>query len=290
MSPAPIAADGLRARENGGWAREKLAFLDDFGPVALKATERISQRVYVDLFAGPGRNVDRISRTEFEGSPIRALRMRNGGLTFTHAVLVNYHPKDHAALIERAERLYRAGEGQVPWANIRVINADANAVVEGIMAGIPTWAYVFVFADIEGTKHWPWSSVETLKRGGHRRVDLYALFPLEMAIMRLLAYEAKHRHRFNEQLTAYFGTDEWKRLAGRRITSSQSSELRNALTELYRQRLQQHWRHTGQVLDVPRRGDQNLYRMLFASNNDAGKRIAAWAAKRRERAQQLGLL
>jgi hypothetical protein len=79
-----LAADGLRARDNGAWGKEKLAFLDYFGPVALRATERKRHRHYVDLFAGPGINKVRQSSEEFDGSPLRAIEMRADGRQDIH--------------------------------------------------------------------------------------------------------------------------------------------------------------------------------------------------------------
>ena len=62
--PTRIASDGLRARENGEWAVTKLLFLDRFGPTAIDATRRKHNRVFVDLFAGPGMNIDPRSEGE----------------------------------------------------------------------------------------------------------------------------------------------------------------------------------------------------------------------------------
>ena len=115
--------DGLRARKSGLWARDKLSFLDDFVPPALQATgctpRPKRQRWYVDLFAGPGRNVHVKSGTEFEGSAIRVLPMsaqRNPAVHFTHAAIVNKDRDDQAALVERIRRLREKGLVPIPRA------------------------------------------------------------------------------------------------------------------------------------------------------------------------------
>lgn len=284
LTPMPdelLASDGLRARDNGPWGRDKLSFIDSFGPPALQATKRKTHRVYVDLFAGPGRNIVRGSRRgeEYTGSPIRALQMRaTNGITFTHAYLVNAIRADHVALEERVARMYAAGEAVIPRQNVRLIQGDANAVIDVIFRQIHTLAYVFVFADIEAPRHWPWSSVEALTRRGHESVDLYSLFPLDMAIVRLMSYEEGGNTRYAQRLTAYFGTDAWRSLLERRVTNERAAELRQALVQLYVERLKTRWRDAGPVKDVYLRGQQFLYRMLFASNNPAGARIAKWAS------------
>ena len=212
---------------------------------------------------------------------MRALQMRasvSDDITFTHVYLVNAIPADHAALEERVARMYAAGEAVVPRQNVHLIRGDANAVIDVIFRQIHTLAYVFVFADIEAPRHWPWSSVEALTRRGHSSVDLYSLFPLDMAIVRLMSYEEGGNTRYAERLTAYFGTDAWRSLLERRVTSERAAELRQALVQLYVERLKSRWRDAGPVKDVYLRGQQFLYRMLFASNDPAGARIAKWAS------------
>ena len=85
-----LASDGLIARNSGSWGKQKLSFIDDFGPAALEATERKIHRVYLDLFAGPGRNKDGEAGEEFVGSPVRALPMtapEKPAIHFTDAML-----------------------------------------------------------------------------------------------------------------------------------------------------------------------------------------------------------
>ena len=85
-------SDGLIARNSGIWAKDKLSFLDEFGPHALLATRKKRQRWYVDLFAGPGVNVDHEdTHQEFEGAALRALKMvapSDPSVHFTDMVLV----------------------------------------------------------------------------------------------------------------------------------------------------------------------------------------------------------
>lgn len=278
-----IAADGLRARDNGDWGRDKLSFIDHFGPVALQATKSKRHRAYVDLFAGPGKNIVRgsSSRIEYDGSPLRALQMRASSsedLTFTHAFLVNNHLADHTALQERVARLYAEGRAVIPRANVHIIKADANDAIATILTQIHPLAYAFVFADIEAPRHWPWSSVQALNARGHKSIDLYSLFPLDMAIQRLMSWRDRGASRYAARLTDYFGTDSWQAIYQRRVSAKQSPEFRKALIDLYLEQLRTHWVYAGSVKDVFLRGHQRLYRMLFASNNPVADRLAKWAS------------
>lgn len=287
------AADGLRARDNGAWAEDKLAFLTTFGPPALKATQSMPTRHYLDLFAGPGINrVRGTAATEIEGSPLRALELSAPGeptLHFTHATFVNRDARDHRALEQRVGWRVKAGRSLIPREKVRCVPGNANEVLYGILGAIHPRAYVFAFADITAPKQLPWASVRALREyGGHQSVDLYMLFPLDMALKRLLSYRPGATENCAAVLTDFFGTDEWRGLYTRRPSSAQGAELGRALEALYLRQLKTAWKYARTVSDVRRGQCHRLYKMLFASNHSAGNDIANWAAARS--AQQLSLL
>lgn len=284
--------DGLRARRNGLWGKEKLSFLDQFVPAALQATGAGKypklQRWYVDLFAGPGRNVDPETREEFEGSAIRVLPMAahaNPRVHFTHAVLVNKDPEDDEALQQRVAKLREQGRCPVPSPNLQFLRHDANRLIDRIMTGINKRAYALIFADITRPSHWPFSSVRQLKARGHESVDLYMLFPLGMALTRMLSFRDETVEQSSRVLDAFFGTNEWRLLVDRRKTDAHSPELRHAVTELYKSQLRLIWDKVLETRNVKRVGDASLYKMLYASNHPAGERIALWSKEKAEGGQ-----
>jgi three-Cys-motif partner protein len=290
--PQATANDGLRARVNGEWGETKLSFLDHYGPTALDATERKVRRVYADLFAGPGCNVREPGGPEFEGGALRALKMRGARfpvVSFTDAALVNLNRLDHEALEQRVARLVDGGECLVPRDRIEIRRADANDCLPELLSRFHRLDYILAFADIEAPKQWPWTSVEALKAQGHQSIDLYMLFPLEMGINRLLAYDEADRERHGPVLTRFFGNDRWREVVGRRPTSAQAPELRRSLEELYLSQLRQLWTHADKVMNVRLRGQQGLYLMLFASDHEAGQRIAQWAKRRANSVSQTSL-
>lgn len=287
-----LGEDGLRIRANGAWAAEKLSFLDRFVPPALSITMRKTERVYVDLFAGPGRNVVPETGREIEGSALRALQLRGQGRDgppFTHAHIVNLTGLDADAVEARTSRLYAARQGLVPRPHVHIHRGDANVLLPEIMQTIHPRAYVFVFADIEGIRQWPWSSVAALKARGHESVDLYMLFPLDMAINRLISVsKPDHTKRHERLLTDFFGTDAWRVLCESRITDAQSPALRRGLVDLYLSQLRQHWPYAAAVKEVRSKGDRRLYLMLFATKDDAAQRVAEWVRDGGKGDAQLG--
>lgn len=280
------ASDHLRARVNGIWAQEKLKFLDTYMPPAIQACETKLQRHFIDLFAGPGMNVDaKYSGHEFEGSTIRALRLRgsaNERLGFTDVTAVNLDELDHAALQSRVQRMIESGEARAHPSSIRILSGNANILLPEILARIHKKAFAFVFADIENPRQWPWSSVQALRSSGHESIELGMLFPLDMALIRLFAYSRAQTEVNAHVLTSFFGTEAWRDLEVHRLVRRRAPELRRSITELYLTGLRAlGWKHSFVVAEAFFRGRQRLYQVIYATDHEAGKRIAEWAVKHR---------
>lgn len=73
----PVASDGLRARPGRIWTVEKLTYLQNYASAFTTAMRGKWERlVYIDLLAGPGRDIDLEGNKEFDGSPLIALNIR----------------------------------------------------------------------------------------------------------------------------------------------------------------------------------------------------------------------
>lgn len=280
-----MASDGVPARDAGLWAKEKLDFLDEFGPPALAATKKKRDRIFLDLFAGPGLNVVPETGEEFPGSPMRVATLtapRDPRTHFTRGIFCNLDEDCHTALRQRLGALQADGRCVVPKMDCQL--CDSNAAVEALLDTIDPAAYIFAFADIEGVQQLPWSTIQELRRR-HRSVDLYVLVPVEMSFNRLTGMDPEHRARHADALTRYFGHDRWKPITDEWRTDAQGLRIRRELLDLYCDSLRAHWSHV-EVVEVGRfGGNRLLYRMVFASNHPAGQRISTWA-KRRERGAQ----
>ena len=279
-----ICSDGLPGRSSGEWARTKLQFLEDYLPPALAVTHNFSRRWFIDLFAGPGRNADRHRQPgEFDGSPLRALDLCGSDKAktpFTDAVFVNNVEWEHLALATRVSRVVEGGKSRIPINRIRLLRGDANNVLPQIMKSIGKRDYVIAFADITGPSHWPFTSVEELRRQGHRSVDFYMLFPLEMALVRKLSFRKEMTERYAADITAFFGTDEWRPIWERRRTSSDTQKLKLELIELYRSQLGKVWKHPKMQEKIGRSAKARLYSMFFATDNEIGSNLAKWQQRR----------
>ena len=201
---------------------------------------------------------------------------------FTDAVFVNRDPRDHGALSLRAHKACQEGRSRIPWNRVSLINDDANIVLPSIMNDIGKRDYVVAFADITGINHWPFSSVRELRRQSHKSVDFYALFPLEMALLRMLSYDKRMMERYAPALTAFFDGDEWRAIAERRRTPADTPQLKLEVTELYKQKLQSVWQHVEIQTRVGISEKKRLYSTVFATDHDLGKGLADWQRTRRQ--------
>src|SRR5207249_12067438 len=102
------AQDGLPARVSGPWTREKLTYVEKYASAFMKAmgpkrkAGKWAELVYLDLLAGPGRGIDRDSDAEFDGSPLRALKITP---PFDRLAFADLSPRNIEALRRRISRV-----------------------------------------------------------------------------------------------------------------------------------------------------------------------------------------
>jgi len=278
---------------SGEYSELKLTWLDRYLPYALNATRTKLDRAYIDLFAGPGRSIfgPDHQRQESESGALRALCTRGpgpNGAGFTSAYLVNLDPAHHAALEERICRIPDAALA-IPRSAIHCVLADANICLPTLLGSIPTRGYAFVFVDPENAGQFPWTTVEALLSQGHQSIDLYLLFPWGMDLRRQLPWGPLTAENERSQ-SEFYGCEAWREIAACYQTDAFRNERSRDMRALYLARLRSRWAYALEVQAVPRRGEQNLYYMLFASSNEAGRRIAEGVVKAiRKSAEQTSL-
>jgi three-Cys-motif partner protein len=107
-------------RETGQHTLDKLRILRQYLPVYLQATKEAIERVYVDAFAGPGRNRIRETNGVVDGSPLIALdATAKNGTRFDRYIFIELN-RDTAHELETvlAERVHDR--------RIQVIRGDVN--------------------------------------------------------------------------------------------------------------------------------------------------------------------
>ena len=256
------------ARDVGDWTREKLKLLELYLPVYLTATAEAQDRIYIDGFAGPGKNRLRsASREIIDGSPLIALNAvgKNAKMRFSELYFIESEPEAAAELQREIEE---RGEKRAT-----VITGDVNIELPRIVQRLNKRAPTFVFLDTEGIEPC-WDTIEAIALW---KTELLINFPLGMAI---------NRNPNSPKVTKYFGTPDWRYLWDRRDT--------RGLLDLYKARLT----NIGYVEQVeldrlvahdPGGGGQRYYYLILVSKHEAAIRIWNWVLKQSEASGQARL-
>lgn len=141
----PRAQDGLPVRVSGPWSQEKLTYVQRYATAFMTAmapkrkSSQWSELVYLDFLAGPGLGVDRRTGAEFDGSPLRALRVRPA---FDRLVFSDVQPRNIEALKKR-----------IPASDLRRVDVrlgDCDDVARDVVAKLPRGTLALAFVDPEG--------------------------------------------------------------------------------------------------------------------------------------------
>jgi len=195
-------SDGFPAREGRIWTREKLAYLQKYASafmtaMAPKRSKGIWERiVYIDLLAGPGRDIDPGTREEFEGSPLIALAIRP---QFDHLFLTDKDPDNIKALKARISNEDNS--------RVSLDVADCNVAVDEVLRRISGRTLRLAFIDPEGFE----VNFSTLAKLAKRRIDLLYLFPSGIGITRNVKnFMAMEKSPMDD----FWGGSDWRDLPG----------------------------------------------------------------------------
>ena len=258
--------DGLLMRETGAWAAEKLDYLARYIDVFETAMRRKwPVRNYVDLLAGPGKNIVRDSGTILLGSPLLAL---TATYPFTGYFFADLSDENTKALQQRC-----AATPYSQRADIRT--GDCNDLVNGIVAHVrqdDRRSLNLTFLDPEGMEL-RWETVTKLATV--RRMDLIINYP-EGGLNRYMpqAFEIAGQTSVDE----FFGDRAWRKIYQNWQKRGVTLGLHRRLMDCYKERLQElgytEFRQVDQGGDEPLirnvRRRAPLYRLLFASKHPLG--------------------
>lgn len=284
-------------RENtvGPWAAAKLdaleAYLKFYGTALNKQS---FTRVYIDAFAGacltkvrgtgltvePSPFFDEPDDTEAQeefilGSPVRALNVPNG-----------FHRHYFFDLDEtRAETLRSVTEDRN---GVTVQVGDCNPLIRNLAPSLKARNIRGVaFLDPYGA-HLEWATLKALADTGTMEVVIN--FPLAMAINRLITRSGDVPERWADQLTACFGTDEWRTIAysrevdlfGDEVTTK-NGDVAERLLGLYVGRLKKLFPFVAKPHLIRNTRKAPLYYLIWAGPNKLGLTGADYILRQGER-------
>jgi len=168
----PVASDGLRARPGRIWTVEKLSYLEKYANAFTTAMrEKWERLVYIDLLAGPGRDIDLETKKEFDGSPLIALNTKP---QFDHCF---FGDKDRRNVDTLKKRI---ADSDRMRASVEV--GDCNVLVDKVVQQLSRKTLGLAFVDPEGFE----VDFRTLRVLAKRRIDVLYWFPSGIAIRRNL--------------------------------------------------------------------------------------------------------
>jgi three-Cys-motif partner protein len=251
--------------------------------------------IYVDAFAGTGQRVESAGRrvnaaTEaLENDNLDAEALQKGSARIALEV---DPPFDRYVFIEK--RVKRVKELEAPRSDfpdkaaaIQVERADANDYLRE-WCGQTDWQRhrAVVFLDPYGMQV-DWATIEAI--AATKAVDLWVLFPLGMAVNRLLTKNEPPPKKWADALTRFFGNDEWKqefypKKTERTLFGDEQTERKEAnfdrIGRFFLKRLKAVFaRVVPNPLVLTNSKDVPIYLLCFAAGNPKGAPTAIKIAK-----------
>src|SRR5690606_28563280 len=264
--------DGLTMRESQDYAKDKLTILRGYiSRFTTSMRNKLWRALYfIDLQAGPGKNIFDPSKDVMLGSPLIALETR---YSFTQYRFVELNPANFQALQKRVDVSPQKER-------VTLFNGDCNYVVDDIVNEIKELDSRFIdgkwpslnlaFLDPEGLEL-QWQTVEKL--GGINRMDLIINFSTSGFTRNAQQmFEAEHATKLDQ----FFGTHEWRSVY-QQVANKDATHIRRVMLDYYKQRLTA----LGYIFNferdilpdektfLNRRGAQ-VYTLMFASKHDLG--------------------
>lgn len=227
--------DGLPMRESREYARDKLRIIRGYTDRLITSMREKHWRAYfyIDLEAGPGKNLFPVNEEVMVGSPLIGLDAR---FPFTHYRFIELDQVNCDALKERVAASDLCNR-------VKVWHGDCNKLVNEIVNEIrvidmppatnQNWHSLnMAILDPEGLElHW--DTVEKL--GQMNKMDMIFTFWTSGITRNASALIASGR---TEKIDLMFGTDEWQRVYGP-VAQSNSTEKRRVLIDFYISRLKE---------------------------------------------------
>jgi three-Cys-motif partner protein len=176
------ASDGLPARLSGSWTRDKLADLQRYAEIFMTAMAPKRSRglwselVYLDFLAGPGRGLDRQTRAEFDGSPLRALKIVP---RFDRLYLSDADASNVDALRRRIQ--------PTDAARVVIRHGDCHEIAASVVSRMSKRSLGLAFVDPQGFE----VKFKLFEILAQRRIDVLYLFPGGIGVTRNVAAFAR---------------------------------------------------------------------------------------------------
>ena len=276
-----------RAKQSfgGDWTQEKLERVSKYLSAYTTIMSQYKFRfAYIDAFAGTGyRTIERDGNQEefpfpdldsfLDGSASIALQIKP---QFTKYIFVEQNESRFAELQRLKDEFPQLQN------DIVLVNADANSYIKDLCLGY-SWKVnrAVLFLDPFGMEV-TWDTIEAI--AATKAIDLWLLFPLGVAVNRMLTKNGQIRVSWRDKLTRMFGTEDWydvfyqtirkPTLFGEEVVTQKVSDF-DLIGQYFVKRLKTVF---AGVADNPlalfNSHNNPLYLLCFASGNPKGSKTA----------------
>ncbi len=256
--------DRIPLRPGGAWTVEKLVYVERYAAAFTRAMKGKWERLeYIDLLAGSGRGVRRDTREEFDGSPVRALKINP--------------PFDHLYLGDVRDRFVDALDRRIPKSDrnrVSLLRGDCNELAYKVVAQLTSRTLGLAFVDPTGFE----VQFRMFQAFAQRQIDVLLFFPDQIGIVRNLVHFAGKSGALMDGLMgdrSWRDTPQAKRAAGHRLSEQGSRDLTRSWVSRFQSKMAtigyRHYDHAEPVFT--NRRNARMYHLLFFSRNAIGLKI-----------------
>ncbi|MDQ3009192.1 MAG: three-Cys-motif partner protein TcmP [Acidobacteriota bacterium] len=296
----------------GGWTEEKLERVRKYLNAYVKimsnqkdATGALKYRfAYIDAFAGTGYRA--IKRTNSQNSVLQELLFQEENesdsvmlpdqdqfLDGSARIALQIQPQFHKYIFIERDRnrfaeLHNLKE-EFPSHDITLINADANSYLQDLCLNY-SWKKnrAVLFLDPFGMEV-TWETIKAIAKT--KAIDLWLLFPLGVAVNRMLTKNGRIYPAWQKRLNEMFGTDDWYEafyqaysqtdlITGEQIIFTYKSTNFNLIEQYFVRRLKSIFAGVAEnPLRLLNSHNNPLYLLCFASGNPVGAKTAVKIAQ-----------
>lgn len=265
--------DGLPVRASGDWAQDKLFYVKHYIDTFEKSMQNSKwrSRIYIDLFAGPGKCKDRKTNEYFLGSPLLALTTEYPFTTYFFGDMDN-------ANIETLK--IRSEATSIKRDSICFLVGDANDTVNEVTREIrkidkpyipDLWPSLsLAFLDPNGVEELKWNIIAELAQ--MKRMDLIIHYS-QQGVERLVKNSVNSNNE--TALDRFYGDNGWRDIYTKNKNSA--GGYHRPLINYYKSKLKQlgyvEVKDDEEIWTEPLMRNQKnapLYRLLFASKSELG--------------------
>jgi three-Cys-motif partner protein len=263
--------DGLPVSEIGAWSEDKIDLVKYYATLFTTSMKgKWDRRIYIDLFAGPGKSKIKGKDKIIDGTAIHMLELKD--------------PFDIYVFCELEADLLNALQIRVnqrfPNIDARFISGDCNKKADDILSQVPHpqpgfKVLCFCFVDPFNMGNLRFKTIEKL---ASRFVDFLVLIPCYMDANR---NEERYTHLNNKIVERFLGNTDWRHYWG--DAKLRKEDFATFITNSFgRQMSALGYRFTGLAdTKLIRNRDRNqpLYRLALFSRNDLGNKFWEEARK-----------